>query len=162
MYKFFLYSMLVILYLGLAKTLSPSELGISYLQNEKSFSKLTDKPHVTFILTDTHVTGFLIKTYYQKYRVITGYEEVEDLQKNSLKRISTILGSPFTADLMARKSSRHYRQEASILMIQNSVNGKRIKKAIKNGILTSHTKISLAILDGMILDLTKSFIQKCF
>lgn len=79
MYKFFLYSMLVVLYLGLAKTLSPSELGISYLQNEKSFSKISDKPHVTFILIDTHVTGFLIKTYYQKYRVISGYEEVEDL-----------------------------------------------------------------------------------
>lgn len=88
MYKFFLYCMLVILYLGLAKTLSPSELGISYLQNEKSFSKLTDKPNVTFILTDTHVTGFLIKTYYQKYRVISGHEEVEDLIIRSSKEFT--------------------------------------------------------------------------
>ena len=71
--------MLVVLYLGLAKTLSPSELGITYLQNERGFAKLTDKSKVTFILIDTHVTGFLIKTYYQKYRVISDYEEVEDL-----------------------------------------------------------------------------------
>jgi hypothetical protein len=88
MYKFFIYSMLVVLYLGLAKTLSPSELGITYLQNEKSFSKLTDKPKVTFILIDTHVTGFLIKTFYQKYRVISDYEEVEDLIVRSSKEFT--------------------------------------------------------------------------
>lgn len=80
--------MLVILYLGLAKTLSPSEMGISYIQNEKSFSKITDKPYVTFILIDTHVTGFLIKTYYQKYRMISGYEEVEDLILRSSKEFT--------------------------------------------------------------------------
>lgn len=88
MYKFFLYSMLVILYLGLAKTLSPSELGISYLQNEKGFSKLNDKPHSTFILIDTHVTGFLIKSYYQKYRVISGYEDIEDMIVRSSKEFA--------------------------------------------------------------------------
>jgi len=88
MYKFFIYSMLVVLYLGLAKTLSPSEMGISYLQNEKSFAKITNKPHVTFILIDTHVTGFLIRTYYQKYRVISGHEEVEDLILRSSKEFT--------------------------------------------------------------------------
>lgn len=79
MYKFFLYCMLVILYLGLAKTLSPSELGVHYLQNEKGFAKLSDNENSSFILIDTHVTGFLIKTYYQKYRVISDYENIEDL-----------------------------------------------------------------------------------
>lgn len=79
MYKFFLYTMLIILYLGLAKTLSPSELGVHYLQNEKGFSKLVKAPQATLILVDTHATGFLIKTYYQKYRVITSYDTVEEL-----------------------------------------------------------------------------------
>ena len=79
MYKFFLYSMLVILYLGLAKALSPSELGVQYLQNEKAFSKVIKAPLATAILVDTHATGFLIKTYYQKYRVITGYDSVEEV-----------------------------------------------------------------------------------
>lgn len=80
MYKFFLYTMLVIIYLGLAKALSPSELGVHYLQNERGFSKLlkSDQPS-TVILIDTHATGFLIKTYYQKYRVISGYDSVEEL-----------------------------------------------------------------------------------
>jgi len=77
MYKFFLYSMLLFLYLGLAKFLSPSEMGIDYLQNEKTFSKLISGNHATAILTDTHATGFLIKTFYQKYRIISGLT-VED------------------------------------------------------------------------------------
>jgi hypothetical protein len=79
MYKFFLYCMLVILYLGLAKALSPSEIGVHYLQNERGFSKLVEAPYSTVILVDTHATGFLIKTYYQKYRVISGYDNVEEL-----------------------------------------------------------------------------------
>lgn len=79
MYKFFLYTFLVILYLGLAKALSPSELGVHYLQNEKGFGKLFKTPNATVILIDTHATGFLIKTYYQKYRVITGYDNVDEI-----------------------------------------------------------------------------------
>lgn len=79
MYKFFLYSMLIIIYLGLAKALSPSEIGVHYLQNERGFSKLVKAPLATVILVDTHATGFLIKTYYQKYRVISGYDQIEEL-----------------------------------------------------------------------------------
>jgi hypothetical protein len=71
--------MLIIVYLGLAKALSPSEIGVQYLQNERSFSKLVKGPLTTVILVDTHATGFIIKTYYQKYRVITGYDMVEEL-----------------------------------------------------------------------------------
>ena len=79
MYKFFLYTVLIILYLGLAKALSPSEHGVQYLQNERGFSKLIKGNQSTVILVDTHATGFLIKTYYQKYRVISGYDSVEEL-----------------------------------------------------------------------------------
>jgi hypothetical protein len=79
MYKFFLYTILIILYLGLAKALSPSEHGVQYLQNERGFSKLIKGNPSTVILVDTHATGFLIKTYYQKFRVISGYDSVEEL-----------------------------------------------------------------------------------
>lgn len=79
MYKFFLYFILTICYLGLAKALSPSELGVQYLQNERAFAKVIKTTPATAILIDTHTTGFLIKTYYQKYRVVSGYDEVEDL-----------------------------------------------------------------------------------
>lgn len=79
MYKFFLYFVLTISYLGLAKALSPSEVGVQYLQNEKGFQKLLKGNAVSVILIDTHTTGFLIKTYYQKYRVITDYDNIEEM-----------------------------------------------------------------------------------
>ena len=79
MYKFFLYVVLTIAYLGLAKALSPSEMGVQYLQNDKGFSKILKGNSVSAILIDTHTTGFLIKTYYQKYRVITDYDNIEEI-----------------------------------------------------------------------------------
>ncbi len=79
MYKFFLYTILVIIYLGLAKTLSPSEIGVQYLQNERGFSKIVPGEEATLILVDTHATGFLIKTYYQKYRLISTMDTVEEI-----------------------------------------------------------------------------------
>lgn len=71
--------MLTIIYLGLAKTLSPTEIGIQYIQNEKGLAKLVKSPYSTAILIDTHATGFLIKTYYQKYRIINADELIEDV-----------------------------------------------------------------------------------
>ncbi len=94
MYKFFLYIMLTILYLGLAKTLSPSEHGVQYLQNERGFSQLIKGNQSTVILIDTHATGFLIKTYYQKYRIISGYESVDEMIVRTSKEF-------------ARKNLRH-------------------------------------------------------
>jgi len=71
--------MLIVLYFGLAKTLSPSELGVQYLQNEKSFHKIIKSNQATVILIDAHQTGFLMKTHYLKFRVISGYDNVDEL-----------------------------------------------------------------------------------
>ena len=89
MYKFFLYIILIIAYLGLAKTLSPSEHGVQYLQNEKGFSKIIKGNPATVILVDTHKTGFLMETHYQKYRLISGYDNVEDLIVRTSKEFAT-------------------------------------------------------------------------
>jgi len=88
MYKFFLYTILIICYLGLAKALSPTEHGIQYLQNEKGFSKLSSKNQTTFILIDVHATGFLIQTYYQKYRIVSDYGDVEELVVRTSKEFA--------------------------------------------------------------------------
>lgn len=77
--KLFVYAMLVIIYLGLAKALSPSELGMYYVPNEKGLSKVIPGNNVTVILTDMHATGFLIKTYYQKYRLVYGFQGAEEM-----------------------------------------------------------------------------------
>lgn len=79
MQKIFLYFTLIIFYLGLSKTLSPTELGMDYVPNERGLSKIIPGQNVTVILTDTHATGFVIKTYYQKYRLVYGFQGVEEM-----------------------------------------------------------------------------------
>lgn len=105
-YKFFLYFALVMLYLGLAKALSPSELGVHYLQNEKGFGKLVRSPNSSVILIDTHATGFLIKTYYQKYRVIVGYDSVDEFIVRTSKEFARRNADNIGMSIYRRTESR--------------------------------------------------------
>lgn len=73
------YVLLILIYLGIAKGLAPSEFGIDYIRTNRDLSRLIPGAPVTTILIDTHSTGFIIKTYYQKYRVIYGFQTVEEL-----------------------------------------------------------------------------------
>ena len=79
MNKFILYGLLLLIYLGLSKTFSPSEYGISYINSDDSLSALIAGVPVSVLLVDIHHTGFLIKTYYHKYKVIYGYQSYEEL-----------------------------------------------------------------------------------
>ncbi len=79
MNKIITYALLVLLYLGLSKAFSPSEFGINYVLNEESLEKLITSAPVSVVLIDVHSTGFLIKTYYHKYKLIYGYQTFEEL-----------------------------------------------------------------------------------
>lgn len=79
MQKILLYLILIITYLGLSKGLSPSELGMDYVPNERGLAKAFTGENVSIILIDMHATGFLIKTYYQKYRVVHGFQGIEEV-----------------------------------------------------------------------------------
>lgn len=79
MNKFVIYIVLVLLYLGVAKSLSPSEYGISYIQNEKSFSEFITGSPVSVILIDVHSTGFIMKTYYHKYKIVYGFQSYDEM-----------------------------------------------------------------------------------
>lgn len=77
--KVIIYILTVMLYLGLSKSFSPSEFGINYIINNDSLSRVIQGAPATVILTDMHSTGFLIKTYYQKYKVVYGFQSVEEI-----------------------------------------------------------------------------------
>lgn len=77
--KLLIYIAIIFLYLGLSKSLSPSELGITFVQNKSQFSDLVVGTPIEVILIDEHMTGFLIKTYYHKYRVVYGFQTFEEL-----------------------------------------------------------------------------------
>lgn len=79
MNKVIIYCFLLLLYLTLSKSLSPSEMGISYVNSDKNLDRLIPGTPVTAILTDIHSTGFLIKTYYLKYKIIHGFQSFEEL-----------------------------------------------------------------------------------
>lgn len=79
MQKVFLYVTLIIFYLGISKALSPTEIGMDYVPDERGLSQIIPGQNVSVILTDTHATGFLIKTYYQKFRLVYGFQGVEEM-----------------------------------------------------------------------------------
>ena len=88
MNKFIGYGILLLIYLGLSKSLSPSELGISYINSKESLSKLINGAPSTVILTDIHSIGFLIKTYYHKYKVVHGFQSYEEIIVRTSKQYS--------------------------------------------------------------------------
>lgn len=79
MNKFIVYGIILLTYLGLSKSLSPSEFGIKYINTTQGLSELIPGAPVSVILTDIHSTGFLIKTYYHKYKVVYGFQSYEEL-----------------------------------------------------------------------------------
>lgn len=77
--KLIAYSFLLLLYLGLSKSLSPNEFGISYINKSKDLSEIVTGKPISVVLTDIHTTGFIIKTFYHKYKIIYGYQSYEEL-----------------------------------------------------------------------------------
>jgi len=89
MNKLIIYIVLVLVYLGLSKSLSPSEFGVNYVFNQESLSKLIGAGPASVILTDTHSTGFIIKTYYHKYKVVYGFQSYEEIIVRTSSQFST-------------------------------------------------------------------------
>jgi hypothetical protein len=56
-----------------------SEEKVPFLTNEKVFPSIFPHGPLTVILEDSFYTGFLIKTYYQKYRLLQGLQPVTHL-----------------------------------------------------------------------------------
>ena len=82
--KVLIYFFLVFIYLGLSKGLSPTEFGIQYVKNNEELSRLIEGAPVSVILTDVYSTGFIIKTYYHKYKIVYGKQPQEELVVRAL------------------------------------------------------------------------------
>ena len=79
MNKFITYTILLIAYLGLSKSLSPTEYGVKYINTDEGLAKLIPGAPVSVILIDVHSTGFIIKTYYHKYKIVYGFQSHEEI-----------------------------------------------------------------------------------
>jgi hypothetical protein len=105
MNKIALYILLVICYLGLAKSFSPTELGVSYITNREDLSLLANDAPVSVILTDMHSTGFIIKTHYHKYRVVYGFKAPDEIVVRASKKL-TLENKKYIGMSVFRRNSR--------------------------------------------------------
>lgn len=86
MNKISLYTLLILIFLGLSKSLSPSAQKAIYIQNEKVYSGLFQGAPISLILIDMFEAGFLIKTYYMKFKVVHGFKQSETIITRTSKK----------------------------------------------------------------------------
>lgn len=77
MNKFSAYILLVLVFLGLSKSFSPSELRIPYIENQHVYSTFFKGAPLEVILVDYFKAGFLIKTYFHRYKIVHGFKNPE-------------------------------------------------------------------------------------
>ena len=74
-----LYILLVLLFLGMSKSFSPTEQKTQYLANEQVYSHFFKGSPLTVVLEDAFTTGLFIKTYFMKLKLIHGFKKPESL-----------------------------------------------------------------------------------
>jgi len=86
MNKASLYIFLILIFLGLSKSFSPSIQGVIYINDEKDYPNIFHERPVSLILLDSFETGFLIKTYLQKYQIVHGFKPTEQILTKTSKK----------------------------------------------------------------------------
>ncbi len=74
MNKFSLYVLLILLYLGISKSFSPSEKKTIFIPNANAFSNIFQGSPISVILENQFSTGALIKTYHHRYQVVHAFK----------------------------------------------------------------------------------------
>ena len=75
--KISLYVLLVLIFLGLSKSFAPAEKKTVFIANKEYLSIHYSGAPLSVILIDSFQTGFLIKTFYQKYKIFHGFKSPE-------------------------------------------------------------------------------------
>lgn len=74
MNKLSLFSLLIFVYLGLAKSFSPSDYKAQFINNELALGNLSESRPLSIILEGKFKTGFFIKTYFLKLKIVHGFK----------------------------------------------------------------------------------------
>lgn len=77
MNKISLYVLLILIYLGISASFSPTQKGTPFMENEKLFGNFFQGAPLSAILVDSFTTGLIVKTYYQKYKIFHGFKRSE-------------------------------------------------------------------------------------
>lgn len=79
MNKFSFYILLILIFLGISKSFSPSEKRTIHLENEKVYVNIFHESPMTLILLESFSVGFIIKTYYQRYKIVHAFKTPEQI-----------------------------------------------------------------------------------
>lgn len=79
MNKISLYILLILIFLGISKSFSPSEKRTIHLENEKVYVNIFKESPTTMILLESFSVGFIIKTYYQRYKIVHAFKSPEEI-----------------------------------------------------------------------------------
>lgn len=105
MSKASLYILLILIFLGLSKGFYPTSKGKPYVHNEFNFPNLIEGGPITLILEDTFEAGFLMKTYFQRYKLIHGFKLPETLIVRASKEFYLKNKKNIGMSLFRRKNS---------------------------------------------------------
>jgi len=73
MSKISVYILLILIYLGMAKSFYPQEESIESINSNQDLAVLIHESPATAVLIDQFTTGFILPTYFQKYMVVSLY-----------------------------------------------------------------------------------------
>ena len=75
MSKISIYLLLILFYLGVSKSLSPTRNHTIFIKDKYALSNLFPGKPLTIILLDVKEVGLFMKTYLQKFLIIEGFED---------------------------------------------------------------------------------------
>jgi hypothetical protein len=73
------YTLVILAYLGLAKPLNEQNRSLPFLHSIEQLQYIIPESPITIVLEDSFTTGFFIKTYYHRYRIIRTFRYHEHL-----------------------------------------------------------------------------------
>ncbi len=79
MSKISIYLLLVLFYLGVSKSLNPSQQNTLFVKDKYALSNLFKGRPISIILTDVEEVGLFMKTYLQKFLIIEGFEDSTEI-----------------------------------------------------------------------------------
>ncbi len=65
-------------FLGISGSFYPTESGIKFISDETVLANYFPKENSSLILTDYFKTGFIIKSYFHRYRIIHGFNSADE------------------------------------------------------------------------------------
>jgi len=86
--KIIIYIILLVSYLSLNRAIAPDNLGLEYIRTSQDLSKIIKHYPATAILERIMTKGYIIKTYYQKYKIVYAHRSPREIIVRTRRRFA--------------------------------------------------------------------------